>query len=354
MKPVRVGVIGAGWGQLQIESFRRVRAMEVVALCDSDKAKLESVAKRYKIATTFSNHRDLLARDDVDLISIATPPGLHYAITRAAIDAGKHVVCEKPFTLAENDARDLLAHAEKQNIVHAVDYEMRYLPAIAYAKELIDEEYLGQLLRVDVTMTLPVAWGREHGNWAADDARGGGVLMELGLHFIDILRWWFGDVRAVIAERRTNFPTFKIPYASGNGFTTQTITGDDAFWCVFRFARGGEAVLNFISGARYDPGWTVGAYGQTGSLVVQSGGLLGMRDGDREMAVLPIPKRIELGDNPRDPLMWGIVKLFERVAAKINREDDAKPFPDFRDGVENLRLIHAIRRAAQERKWVEL
>ena len=172
MKPVRVGVIGAGWGQLQIESFRRVRAMEVVALCDSDKAKLESVAKRYKIATTFSNHRDLLARDDVDLISIATPPGLHYAITRAAIDAGKHVVCEKPLALAENDARDLLAHAEKQNIVHAVDYEMRYLPAIAYAKELIDEEYLGQLLRVDVTMTLPVAWGREHGNWAADDARG--------------------------------------------------------------------------------------------------------------------------------------------------------------------------------------
>jgi len=231
---------------------------------------------------------------------------------------------------------------------------MRYLPAIAYAKELIDEEYLGKLNRVDVTMTLEQAWGYEHGNWAADDSRGGGILMELGLHFLDIVRWWFGDVSAVVAERQTHFATFKRAREKGDGVLTHTVTGDDAFWCVLRFARGGQALVNFISGARYEPGWTIGAYGTTGSLVVQGGGLLGMRDGDREMAILPIPKRLELGDNPRDPLMWSMTKLFERVVAKINNVADAKPFPDFLDGVESARLVQAIRRAAQERTWVDV
>lgn len=351
MKKIRVGIVGTGWGQLQVEAFQRVRDVEIVALCDVDAARLEDVAKRYKIAQTFSDYRELLAREDVELVSVATPPDSHYPITRAAIDAGKHGVCEKPLALDTNDACDLLARATKRGIIHAVDYEMRHLPAVAYAKELIDEEYLGQLWRVDVTMTLENPWGREHGNWAADDARGGGILWELGSHFIDILRWWFGDVSAVLAERRTNFPAVKIPNASGDGSTIQSVTGDDAFWCVLRFARGGQALLNFVSGARYDPGWTIGAYGQSGSLVVQGGGLLGKRDIDREMALLPIPKRLELGDNPRDPLLWSMVKLFERVVEKIRGAQDVSPFPTFSDGIQNARIVNAIRRASETHGW---
>lgn len=350
MKKIRVGIVGTGWGQLQVEAFHRVREVEIVALCDVDAARLEDVAKRYKIAQTFTDYRELLAREDVELVSVATPPDSHYSITRAAIDAGKHVVCEKPLALDTNDACDLLARATKRGIIHAVDYEMRYLPAVAYAKELIDEEYLGQLWRVDVTMTLENPWGREHGNWAADDARGGGILWELGSHFIDILRWWFGDVSAVLAERRTNFPTPTQPSPVGN----RGGQADDAFWCVLRFARGGEALLNFVSGARHDPGWTIGAYGQSGSLIVQGGGLLGKRDIDREMALLPIPKRLELGDNPRDPLLWSMVKLFERVVEKIRGAYDVSSFPTFNDGVQGARIVNAIRRASEAHGWIRV
>jgi len=354
MKPVRVGIVGLGWGQLQLEAFRRVRGVEVAALCDRDAARVHELAQRYKIAHAFTDARELIAQRDVQLVSIATPPDTQSEVTRAALDAGKHVICEKPLGLDAAEARALCELAREQSVVHAVDFEMRYLPAIAYAKELIDEEYLGALNRVDVTMTLEQPWGREHGNWAADDARGGGILMELGLHFFDILRWWFGDVVAVMAERQTHFATIRRAKEKGDGVETHTVTGDDAFWCVLRLARGGHALVNFISGARYDPGWTIGAYGATGSLVVQGGGLLGMRDGDRELAILPAPKRLELGDNPRDPLMWSMTKLFERVVAKINATPDAKPFPDFRAGVEAAQLVHAIRHAAQEHKWVDV
>ena len=355
MVKIRVGVIGAGWGQLQLESFKRARDYQVVALCDTDAARLKEIATKYKIDQTVADYRELIARNDIDLISIAAPPDCHQAMAQNVIDARKHVLIEKPLALNANDARVLLQAAEAKGIVHAVDFEMRYLPALAYSKELIDEKYLGQLLRVDVTMGMLRPWG-EHGNWAAEDARGGGILMELGSHFIDTLLWWFGDVRAVFAGRRTHFPTVKIPTFEPKSRETilvkKPVTGDDSFWCVFQFVRGGEALLNFVTGARHDPGWTISAYGSTGTLIVNSGQLLGMRDGDREMAILPIPKRLELGDNPKDPLMWSMAKLADAMASKINRERDARPFPDFHDGVAVAEIIDAIRRASDERGWV--
>jgi predicted dehydrogenase len=353
---VRVGIIGAGWGQLQIEAFRHVRGAQVVALCDVDAARASDLARKHKIEKTFSDYRAMVASDEIDLISIASPPELHEPMARAAIDAGKHLLVEKPLALDAHGARELLACAESRGVVHAVDYEMRFLPALAYCKELIDEDYLGQLLRVDVTMVMEQPWGA-HGNWAADDARGGGVLMELGAHFVDALRWWFGDVSAALAARRTNFPKIRVPKPrseKGNGFENRVVTGDDAFWCVMRFERGGEALLNFVTGARQDLGWTIRAYGASGTLVVDSGQLLGMRDGDREMAVLPIPKRLELGDSPRDPLMWSMAKLAECVVAKIHRERDARAFPDFRDGAAVAQVIDAIRRASEMRGWVNV
>ncbi len=356
MAKVRVGIVGTGWGQLQIESFGHVHAAEVVALCDVDEARLGQIAGQYKIAKTFTNYEDLLAGDTIDLVSVALPPDLHGPMVRGALDAGKHVLCEKPLALDARTSRELLDCANARGIVHAVDFEMRFLPALAYCKELIDEEYLGQLLRVDVTMAMERPWG-EHGNWAADDARGGGILLELGANFIDILRWWFGDVSAVFAGRRTHFPTIRVHKPAGtkgDRFENRLVTGDDAFWSVLQFARGGEALLSFVSGARHDPGWTISAYGSQGTLVVSSGQLVGMREGDREMAILPVPKRLELGDNPLDPLMWSMAKLAERMIAKINGARDANPFPDFGDAVAVEHIVTAIRRASDERAWVSI
>ncbi|MBI5035333.1 MAG: Gfo/Idh/MocA family oxidoreductase [Chloroflexi bacterium] len=357
MTKIRVGVIGTGWGQLQIESFKRAKNCHVVALCDTNLVRLQDVAKAYKIDQTFSDYHKLIASNEIDLVSVASPPDSHQAMTQAAIDAGKHVLVEKPLALNMPDAIKLLESAEQKKIVHAVNFEMRFLPALAYSKELIDEQYLGQLHRVDVTMGVEQPWG-ERGNWLADDVRGGGILMELGSHFIDTLRWWFGDVRSVLAGRRTHFSTVKIPSFDEKTRETillkKSVTGDDAFWAVFQFAQGGEALLNFVTGARHDPGWTISAYGSMGSLIVNSGQLLGKRDGDREMTLLPIPKRLELGDNPKDPLMWSMAKVAERMVAKINHESDLKPFPDFRDGIAVEKIIDAIRCSSDTRGWVDI
>jgi predicted dehydrogenase len=357
MTKIRVGIIGTGWGQLQIESFRRARAFDVVALCDLDAARLSEIAQRYKIDQTFADYHDLVAHPDIDVVSIASPPDLHRPMAQAAVAARKHVFIEKPAALQIDDLIALQKSAEANCIVHAIDFEMRFLPALAYCKELIDEQYLGQLLRVDVTMGIDRPWG-EHGHWAADAARGGGILNELGAHFIDTLLWWFGAVEAVLSAARTHFPIVQVPVLDEKHKETilvkRPVTSDDSFWSILQFKRGGEALLNFVTGSRHDIGWTISAYGTAGTLVVQSGQLLGKRDGDREIALLPIPKRLELGDNPKDPLMWSMARLAENMASKIRDDADAKPFPDFRDDLAVVRVVDAIHRASDARTWIRV
>jgi predicted dehydrogenase len=356
MKEVGVGIIGLGWGQLQVEAFGHVNNARVVAVCDCDAGRSESVAKAFNIARKYTDVAALIHDPDVQLVSVAVPPESQKLIVCAAMEAGKQVLCEKPVGLIAKEAQELLGSAESRKIVHAVDFEMRYLPALAYAKELVDEDYLGQLFRVDVTMGMERPWG-EHGNWAADDARGGGILREVGSHFIDTLVWMFGDVKEVFAERRTHFPTIRFPDPNDRkqeNFVSRQVTGDDAFWCAMKFERGGEALLNFVTGARHDPGWSISAYGRQGTLVIKSGYLSGARVGDREMEVLGIPKRLELPDKPRDPLMWSMVRLFERVVAKIRGEKDALAHPTFRDACTVAQIVDRIRRASEEQVWLSV
>jgi hypothetical protein len=128
------------------------------------------------------------------------------------------------------------------------------------------------------------------------------------------------------------------------------VTGDDALWCVMKFERSGEALLNFVTGARHDPGWTISAYGRQGALIIKSGYLSGARVGDKEMAVLGIPKRLELQDKPRDPLMWSMERLLERVVGKIRGEHEALAFPSFRDGATVARVL-MVSKVHRSRGW---
>ncbi len=109
-----------------------------------------------------------------------------------------------------------------------------------------------------------------------------------------------------------------------------------------------------MTGARHDPGWTIGIYGSSGSFINKSGQLWSMRDGDREMGLLPIPKRLELGTNPNDPLMWSMTKVIERAAAAIQRTPEGLPYPTFKDGLLVEELVQAIRTSSAEHRWVSL
>jgi UDP-N-acetyl-2-amino-2-deoxyglucuronate dehydrogenase len=352
VKTVRVGVIGTGWGEMHIDAFKRVKGAELVAVCDLSKSRSAEVAKNAKIPNYFTETGEMLANTAIDLVSVASPPDTHKELVLQALAAGKHVLCETPLGLNRHEAASLLEAAEARGVFHGIAVQTRYLPGYAYAKELIDEEYLGTFLRASLNMTMARPWGAS-GNWAADEVRGGGVISDVAIHFIDALRWWFGPVEAVMADRATLFPEIKVAVKAGNEtqFEKWSATADDAFTALLRFQRGGLAVLNFVSGTRQDAGWTIALYGSRGSLQITSGSLGGMRDGDREWGMLEIPRRFELPDRPREPLMWALARLSEGIVRQVRGEKLDNPPPTFRDGLENLKIVDAIKRSADDMLW---
>jgi predicted dehydrogenase len=352
MKSIRVGVMGTGWGEIHIDAFKRINGVELSAVCDLSKSRSIEVAKNAKIANSFTEPGEMLADGTIDLVSVATPPATHKELVLRALASGKHVLCETPLGLNRHEAQTLFETAEARGVIHGLASQTRYLPAYAYAKELIDEEYLGTFLRASVSMTMARPWGAS-GNWAADDARGGGLLTDVAIHFVDALRWWFGPVDSVMADRTTLFPEVKVAVKTGNETQVEkwSTTADDAFTAMLRFRQGGLAVLNFVSGARQDSGWTIALYGSRGSLQITSGSLGGMRDGDREWGLLEIPRRLELPDRPREPLMWALVRIGEGMVRQIRGEKVDNPPPTFRDGLENLKVVDAIKRSADDMLW---
>ncbi len=96
MKPLRVGIVGTGWGELHVQAFKLAKGVQVSALCDIDQDRLKAAAKRHDIPATFSDFQEMLTISDVDWVSIAAPPDAHASMFQAALSRGKHVLCENP------------------------------------------------------------------------------------------------------------------------------------------------------------------------------------------------------------------------------------------------------------------
>jgi UDP-N-acetyl-2-amino-2-deoxyglucuronate dehydrogenase len=226
-EPVGVAVIGAGAiAQAHLYSFQQARERaRLVAVCDSDEARAKVAAERFGVGLVLRNYEDVLARNDVQAVSICTPPFTHVEMTTAALRAGKHVLCEKPVsaTLAGLDA---IAEEERASgRVFAAVFQLRFGRGAQQVRLLLDEGRFGRL-HLGLAETL---WFRDHpyyavdwrGTWAQEC---GGVTSSLAVHLIDCLLWFMGEPESVFAEA----DTFRA-----------RIEQDDTSVAVVRFSDGG-------------------------------------------------------------------------------------------------------------------
>lgn len=356
MTNVRAAVVGLAWGQMHLDALRRVKNLELVAVCDSDAERAKTIAKNAGIKYVFTNANDLLARDDVDLVTLATPPATHSELANKALLAKKAVLCETPVGLTPEDADKLNKTAQQRKMASAVAFQTRYLPSYAYAQELIAEDYLGTFLRANVHFQMAQPWGL-NGNWAADDKRGGGVMRNLAVHFIDALLWWFGPVRTAMAQRETLFSEVRRPIQVGSETKIEkfTATADDTFTALLKFENGGTAVLNFVTGARQDTPWNITLVGSRATLQITSGALSGKRDTERDFGQLQIPRRLELPDRPREPLMWALTELVTDLTKQMRDETlTGRTPPTFQDAAKAYRVMQAIQRSSDDMLWTSV
>lgn len=200
---IRFGLIGCGRvSPRHVQSIAELEQARLVAVADVIASRAERVAKEQH-AQAYTDYRRMLDRDDIDVVNICTPSGLHAQMTIEALQAGKHVIVEKPMALNLLDADRMIATAKATGKKLCVVLQNRYNPPMLDLRRVVDENRLGKLLLGNAT----VRWYRPqeyyedgwHGTWAMD----GGALMNQSIHHIDALQWLMGEVASVFAYTAT-------------------------------------------------------------------------------------------------------------------------------------------------------
>lgn len=192
---IRAGVVGLGIVSSRIiEQFTNHPDFEVVAVCDVNDMLLHSYTDAHPHVQGFTDYRQLVQNNEIDLVYVSTPPSFHADIVITALNAGKHVLCEKPLANSLEEAARMLDAAEKSGKVHALHFPLQYSDAVLEFERLYASGYIGDLRRVEVVMQFP-QWPRpwQQNAWVGKRAEGGYTL-EVGVHFIQSVQRIFGPI----------------------------------------------------------------------------------------------------------------------------------------------------------------
>ncbi|MEX3620652.1 Gfo/Idh/MocA family protein [Paenibacillus glucanolyticus] len=204
MSKLKMAVIGLGhMGRHMIHRLLPQYAdkIELVAICDSDASSLErEVAEAGIRPRLYTDYRQLLDEVSMDLVYIAVPPSLHYDVARIAFDKGIHVFCEKPLANSLTEARSLVELAEKANRLHAVHFSLPLDPAVLKLQGLLEEQAIGPIHRMDLFLEFP-QWPRawQQNPWITSRQQGG-YLLEVGIHWIQMIQQLFGPITHVKSD----------------------------------------------------------------------------------------------------------------------------------------------------------
>ncbi len=357
---IRAVVFGTGFGCVTHVRALRAAGIEVVAIVGRDPARTKERAALFDVPLALDSIDDALALDGVDAVTIATPPHTHAAIALAAIEAGKHVLCEKPFARDAEEGRRMLEAAEQAGIVHLLGCEFRWDPgqaglARAVASGAIGEPRLAMVL-LHVPLLAPSS--AEVPEWWGDAAQGGGWLGAHGSQVIDQLRVTLGEFESVSAS---------LPHVA-----RPDLSAEDAFLVQFRMRSGTVGVLQSTSGDWGPPLVETRVVGTTGTAWIEGVGATVKVATAAGTTTLPVPDDLPTETGP--PLPEGAVSTtyermishgmdfgpYTRLAGVLRdriegREVAAEPrAATFADGVLDIAVVDAARRSAAERTWVDV
>ncbi|GAB3986967.1 hypothetical protein GCM10028807_05510 [Spirosoma daeguense] len=204
-RQIGLGIIGmGGFGLFAAQQFLQVPHTKLVAIAGSKREEALITAKRFG-AEQLESLEELVSHPDIDLIYIATPPFLHYEQAMLALNAGKHVICEKPLAIDPEQGREMIETARQKGLLMVTNLMQRYNPMFARIKHLIDKKLLGDFLHgYFENYAGDEGLGPQH--WFWDRSKSGGIFIEHGVHFFDMFAGWLGNgtVKAAQIIKRPN------------------------------------------------------------------------------------------------------------------------------------------------------
>ncbi len=338
VRKMRVGIAGVGFGAVVHVPGFVSEGWEVPVIFSRSEERAAKAARDLGVPEYVTDYRRMIERKDLDAIAVVTPVDSHHELTMAALRAGKHVLCEKPFAVNAAEAREMEQEAAKRNLVGMDAHEFRFAPQRAYIAELVGLGYLGQLRYALVNLEVAIS-ARSQPQAPGRLGGGHGLIGSQGSHFIDGLMAWFGGVRSVSANTRTLMPGRPV---------------EDMFSITLDFARGGTAVLTLISAATVAQGARIVLHGTDGTLSVSQPGsnplpegkVYGGKPGETALKELPIPAHYRPLVDDRDHRLLSFRLLVRKFEEGI--KEGYSPAPNFADGVRVQEVLDAARESSTQ------
>lgn len=369
---IGVGLIGTGWiGRVHAEQYLQIPRLcpvpgltvRLQAVADVVPELAQSTAADFGFARSYTNWQEVIADPEVTLVDICVPNSLHREIAVAAAKAGKHIFCEKPLATSAEEGRLMVEAAETAGVQHMINFNYRRAPAIAFAKQLLEQGVLGEVYQFragfsqDFAADPQLPWSWRFNAAAA----GGGSLVTMGSHVIDCARYLVGDITGLVATLNTFVP--ERPTEDGS---KGQVDVDDSAAVLVRFRTGAMGLLYttwLAYGRKHHFEWELNA--SRGSLFFNSERLNELqlceatdpkdRQGFKTIYVgehHPYSNIFKLksgmGIGIRDTFLLQIYELLQGIANSL------AVTPSFYDGWQVDRFVEAAGISSNENRWMQL
>ncbi len=380
MRRLKTALIGTGFmGKVHTDAIRRLGYVDIVAVAASTIGEAQAFADSHGIPTATDDASTIFADPSLDAVHILTPNALHFPMAKAALLAGKNVICEKPLTVTSAEAAELLEIAENKKLAHCVEHNLRCYPVVQHIRRMRENGDLGDILIVQGTYSQDWLLYDTDWNWRVEASANGALraMGDVGSHWMDTIQHLTGlPITAVCADLQTFHKTRKRPKGSVETFSGKTLQPTDYtsvpvttedFGAVLVHlgdrARGAFTVSqmsagrknNFafeIFGSKCGVAWSqerpdelwIGHRNTPNQVIIKDPSLLD----PRAAAYADLPGGHGEGYDDTHK------QVFKRFYARVADPSAPVDYPTFADGLLGMRLLEKVLESATSRSWVNV
>jgi predicted dehydrogenase len=378
MRKLKTAIFGTGFmGKVHTEAIRRLGNVEVAAVAASSQATADKFAESLMIPKATGDWKTVLADPEIDAVHVCTPNSMHHAMSKAALEAGKAVLCEKPLAMNAAEARELTEIATKKNLANCVNHNLRFYPMVQQIRSMIAAGELGDILAVNGTYFQDWLLYDTDWNWRADAAANGALraMGDIGSHWMDAIQHLTGlRITSLCADLQTFHKTRKQPKGSVETFTGKKlaaedysatpITTDDFGAVLIRLgdrARGSFAVSQVSAGCKNR--FNLEIYGTKSGVAWNQERpdelWIGHRNSPNQIIVkdpsLMDPRAATYADLPgghSEGYDDTHKQIFRRFYARVADASAPVDYPTFVDGTRGMELLEKVLESSTSRAWV--
>lgn len=382
MRTMIAGIIGSGFiGPLHVEGLRRLGYVKVKAIADMNLAVAQEKAQALSIPDAYGDYRQLLADPEIEVVHICTPNNLHYPMVVDALNAGKHVVCEKPLAMTVQESRELVALAKEKGLVTGMNFNVRFYPLVHQVREMVRSGEIGRILAVTGSVQQDWLFKDTDYSWRVEQEYSGEsrAIADVGSHWFDLIEFMTGKrVTRVCADFETFHKVRKKPLKpvetysgkllEAGDYEERPVKTEDYAGVTFHLEGGAHGIFHAnqvaagrkyriyfeINGDKCSVSWDSEVPNQL---------WVGKRDGNNEIIFkdpsLMHPAARQIASYPGghtegypDTAKQLFGKIYSYIAAGGLSSIEACDFPTFESGLHEQMLCQSIIDSVKQERWV--